>query len=457
MTEKSTTAPKPPGLRRWMTLGAVAVGVAVVFSAAMSLVSVWRETDDSTPFVQAAPEAPPEVADWISEANLVAAEALELYPDSPEAMGVVARLHERFGHQEDAANWWKRALESAPEFTPAYDGIAHLALQQGDHATAAEHFRSAARLNPESSVFPALLGECLIEMGQVKEAVQVLEENRNRFPRSMPTLTLLGQAYFRQREYEKSRQCLETAVEIAPDYTSAYYTLGRACAELGDREKSLAYLERFKQLKEQDAEDHRTRLEGLREHREVRQGIAGILASAARVHVAHGNVERGEQLLQQGIRISPEGTENRQVLAWLYARQGKPEEARELISFLEDRAQDDLELLLGVADLYLELNDNQGAIDVYRRVIGIAPEQSGGYAALAELYLAIGGAPAQARDLAAQAVRLEPRAKYYFLLALACRRSGDRDGALEAIDNAIRLEPAEPRYRELRAAMRGTG
>jgi hypothetical protein len=58
--------------------------------------------------------------------------------------------------------------------------------------------------------------------------------------------------------------------------------------------------------------------------------------------------------------------------------------------------------------------------------------------------------------LAETAVKLAPEAPYLAILSQARARSGDRQGALAAINQALDLQPANGQYRQMREILLGT-
>jgi tetratricopeptide (TPR) repeat protein len=79
----------------------------------------------------------------------------------------------------------------------------------------------------------------------------------------------------------------------------------------------------------------------------------------------------------------------------------------------------------------------------------MAPAQADGYRELAQLYLRAKTRQVEARDLAAQAVKLQPVAANYFLLGWACDVTGDRARALEALQRAVALDPQNQAYQQV--------
>jgi tetratricopeptide (TPR) repeat protein len=232
-------------LRAGVVLLVLLAGVGAVL-----LVSGRHKPRRPNAIADKADEARPEVAVLLREASRVVDRLLDRFPDSPDALDAVAWAYRRFGQTQEAVAWayrrfgqtqeavtyWERCLQLDPGSMSAYYSLGLIAQTEGDLAKAVDDFRKAAQLDPQSSRHAVAWAESLMNMGELDEAARVLEKDLQVHPKSVPSVILAGQVYVRLRQYEKARQYLETAVEMAPDYTSAYYGLGTACAKLGDRE-----------------------------------------------------------------------------------------------------------------------------------------------------------------------------------------------------------------------------
>ena len=104
---------------------------------------------------------------------------------------------------------------------------------------------------------------------------------------------------------------------------------------------------------------------------------------------------------------------------------------------------------LNIGILSIRLKQLGDAEKAFRKVIEVAPGFSGGYRELAQLYLRAGRGFPEARALAEKAVALEPTALNYFVLCWACDMNGDSQNAIKAILQAIQLEPANSKYRNV--------
>jgi len=443
--------------RRWVFRGAVAFLAALVIVYAIVLFP--RHDPElarlDSVMAQVAAGASEEARPLFLEAGQVAHDLLRDFPDDAEALDAAARLYQRFRNGKDAIRCWQRSTELDPGLrATAHAAIASVAFDAGDFEAAAEHYRSAMQEDPASSTYPVSLGEALINQGKPEEAVQVLEEDLKAHPRSMPTAALLGQAYLQVRQYEKARRHLESSVRTSPDYPAAYHGLTTACAQLGDKEKAQEYRKKFQELQSDRDKRRRQELKTKDDMARLRQTVASTYADAARVYIVRGDAQAGERLLLRARELAPNGSPWLLMLASLYERQGRRDEALAILADASQRAPRELSAQLSIAFAYSRLGSNDKAEDAYRQVIELAPHQGSSYAALAQFYLQVGQKLPEAKDLAQKAVELEPAREYWFLLSQACLRSGDRHAARRAIEQAVALDPGNDAFRRLHDQLR---
>jgi len=440
--------------RKWRRLiGWVAVGLALVTSAAIGR-RAWLTPDRyrldtvSPSMIEIANEARPEVAKLIRQAIKQVEELAQKYPDTVEALDVMARLHNQFGSQERAVECWQECLVLAPEFGEAYVQLGLIARESGEHQKAAGYLRKAVKLDPRSDSLPVELAQALMNSGKLEEAVEVLEKNLQAHPGSMPSFAVLGDVCVRLEEYEKAKKSYEEAIETAPDYAVVYYGLANACARLGETEKSKEYLKRFKALKRRDEEDHRDSLKAADDLASAQDRVAQIMTVAAKVDLLYGDSRAAEASLIRATELSRNIPESFTVLAWLYEQQSRYDEALKVLSRAEENNPEDMGVQMRLGTLHAHLQRFESAEKAFVRVTQISPHQAGGYAALASLYLKTNRKLSEARMMAVKAVEREPLPHNYSLLSIAYWRNGDITEARAAIERALALEPNNPEYRQ---------
>ena len=105
------------------------------------------------------------------------------------------------------------------------------------------------------------------------------------------------------------------------------------------------------------------------------------------------------------------------------------------------------ERYLSLAKVSAQLGEPEAAEATLKMAIAIKPEAAIGFATLAEFYVE-GGKAKQARWYAQEAVRRQPSAEGYELLASTCRLLGDHEGAKTALALARKLEIVKPRPKQ---------
>jgi len=380
------------------------------------------------------------------EAVEVGREAMESFPDSPEPLALLAMTHNRFGNSNEAVKCWRRLLDLDPKNAEAYAGLGTIALERGDYEESATHCSQALEADPKMPNVRAALADALMSLGQMQKAAAVLEEDLRLFPQATGSLFRLGQAYLQQGEHEKAVESFEAALRTDPDCTYAYYGISNACRHLGEREKSAEYMQTFKELKAKDLQADKQQTRDYDDEREVRRTVRLVHFVAGNIYFKHANLPKVETHWLRAVELVPRETVARGQLANLYQRQNRLPEASVLLSQLREIEPDNPLHCLNLGALHARMNHVDEAEKAFQEARRLAPRQSAPYIALAQLYLQTGRNRPEARQLAQKAVEMEPAARNYAVLAIACEENGDFAGALAAIRRAVDLDPKSANY-----------
>ena len=436
-------------LKRLLLVGMLLVAIGVVLRVCFAPVK------RPSAVAQAVANASPEVAELLLEADGAVHQMAERYPDSLDTLDVTAMLHARFGNVDEAIACWKRCLEIAPDFAEAHFRIGLIEHERGENSDASSHFRRATEIDPSLSNYPVHWAKSLTNEGKLEEAARVLRADLARHPDSVASLSILGDTYLQLKQYDKAKQCYEQVVELAPHVTSAHYGLGTACAQLGETEAAKHYLDCFKALKSRDEQAHRNELKteelGLSR---VRQGVAEVLLAAAKGYLAGNDPKTAESLLIRARKLDPALGETWRVLAWLYERQNRIDEALEVTREYAGRDPEDVFAQLSLGQLLARIGRVDEAAAILHATSEMAPNNAAVQATMAEFCLQAERDSPDAARAAQRAAALAPTAHHFFLLALARRACGELESAKEAIDQAIALAPERTEYRDLRDAVR---
>jgi Flp pilus assembly protein TadD len=143
------------------------------------------------------------------------------------------------GRYEEAAAWFRYALQLQPDNALAHENLARACNQQGialagarRFAEAETWFREAARLRPDGIDFHSNLAKMLQAQGKLTEAVTVYERVLQLKPGDIEAHNALGGLLMRLGRYADARQHYQRWVELTPDSAEAHNYLGTAFQEL---------------------------------------------------------------------------------------------------------------------------------------------------------------------------------------------------------------------------------
>jgi len=438
---------------RWRRRKRLWFALALLVAAAAGIrftVAVFQaRSQPRIAIVDVAPSAQPEVANVVCEAAEVLETLIKRFADQPDSWHALAQYYFKFGKLDDALACWKRCVELAPADSQGHFWLGYAARQEGNSDAAVESFRKALECAPRSPEVCIALAQALIDLGQMEEAIGVLEKNLAAYPQSIPSYVLLGEINVQLKEYERAKQSFETVIAAWPDHTAAYYGLARACGALDETAQAERYMERFEQLRAQDEKEHREFLKTRTDLPGVQRKVSEVFTLAGQAYLAGGDVETAEKLLLRAGELCSSQVECHRILSWLYERQGRIDEAHDALVRGSKANPDDVGAHHNLGTFLARRGRFEEAETAFKRAIETAPHLGGGYAALAGLYLTSNRSLPEAEKLAAKAVELEPLAKNYYLVAVACLRNEKLPQAQSAIKHAIALEPANAEYRRM--------
>ena len=391
---------------------------------------------------------PESAAELMEEAKLNLDRAVLAFPDDADVIEVKARLLYYSGDSTAAAECWERCLDLNPRYAYAYHGLGGVAAKKANYEEAAALQSKALALIPGFSDAALALADSLMKQGKIEEAVKVLEDDVRANPDSIQSHVAIGQAYLQANEYAKARDSFRAALGLQPDSPRAQFGLTTALMRLGQGDESKKALDRFRELEAEKTEartEARARFDDLGE---MYARVAVHYTHAGRVYFAHGVLTEAERLCRRAAVLDPGNTECRIQLAAMYQRNNRPEESLEMCRQLTRIAPENLIYRLNLGLMYANRGNSDAAEKAFKEVIRLEPGHSEGFASLSRLYLRGGRELAEAERLAREAVRIDRIAPNYFLLSQVLAAKANRAGAISPLEEAIRLDPENPRYAE---------
>lgn len=300
------------------------------------------------------------------------------------------------------------------------------ALKTGDLSTAERLCRGALRESPDEPDLLFLLGYGLRQQGRPQAALEAFSRVVDLCPREAThwsnyatTLALVG-------DVDAARLAAETAVALAPRVPENLDRLGVLQLQCGQR-----------------AEACRT----LMQAHALAPDSVDVRLHAARAGIACRD-QRAEALLLTWRNWPSLGAGQQRVLAELLVQVGEAPSAMELLQDLARQAPTDWSSLLLLAKVYERVNRVDQARELLDRIHANAPPGDEAIAHEVKVQQAQLAArrnePAVARSLLEEAGPWgESDDGYYFALAVACDRLGDAAATMRALDIAHAFQVSE--------------
>jgi Flp pilus assembly protein TadD len=215
------------------------------------------------------------------------------------------------------------------------------------------------------------------------------------------------------------------AIRLDPTSRGPRETLAASLEELGRTREAIDFLAYVVRT---DPEDFRAR------------------RTLVRLFDESGQAARGDSLVLAGLSQASDSPQTVAIAARRAQDRGDIGRAIGLWRTVLRQIPDDPEATLSTGYCLLRVGDTAGAREVYEKALRLAPGWPDAANGLAWTLLESGGAPSEAADLAAMAVRGSPVAPFYDTLARALLADGKCGEARAAASKAISLDPANAGY-----------
>jgi len=336
--------------------------------------------------------------------------------------GTQSKGAERDALFQKSADAMIRAWKEAPLNTDHPRNLAKLYLawgnlSEGEERTerlnkALEYSEAARKLSPNNA-------QILNERGQIYSVLGDLEKAEEQFKKSLElddeyvqTYLLLGENYMLQKKWEEAAQAYEKAIELKAKTQAAYRGLGYVYTQLGDTEAALKIYEKAVELWPKSFEEHKNlailyqqvgRPEDALEQARIALELApenqkkamenfvaqlqGAIPTspedAARVQelmtqgqtqVQNKEWDAAQKTFEQVIELDPNNAVAHSMLAYVYARQGRLQDAIAENQATIRLSPNDYNSYKNLAILYQQTGDLAKALEFAEKALALAPE-----------------------------------------------------------------------------------
>jgi len=458
-TRSQTTTPRATRRALWFLIFgvivcAILVGISVswFFSTTSDRTKETRQTSVSFESKTTKTELTYEeqIAAFKEEEMQLAGHTMKEFPDSGGSYMLIGDLHARHGDSAEAMKFWKKNLEINPKNFIAWRNMGRIALEKEQFDQAVKFLRKALEINPETTGLRSDIAKAFMDSGKYAKAVTELQEEIKIFPSSFTARFQLAEAYRQQKEYDKAIEHYEQTIRLEPEHSHAHYGLAMVYTRMGQPDKAREHLAAFRKLRVKVDSAYSDRQIGSVEYlASLRASVVKTYLDAELLYRNSGNTAKSEQLLNRASEVDPNNTRCLERLASLYYTSDRVAKALGCFEKMARVDPNNTIFYLNIGQIATKLRMFEKAEQAFRKTIALAPNDPAGYRELARFHLRTNTNLALAYSLAQKAITLGKNAETYFLLGWAADVNGNRAGALQAMEQAIKLEPNNQKYRKI--------
>jgi len=257
----------------------------------------------------------------------------------------------------------------------------------GQSKKALEYLEDAVKLNPNDADGRMRLAEESVKSGDYAKAESYLAEILKRNPKSIQALLLWMQVAERQKDDQKLKRIYAQILALEPENENVIYNLGALEYEAGHWKESLSYFKRYGAKHPEDPDIHATLLDL---YKKIGDQDAAFKEAQTLVRLRPKaldgyltmleSLERQKKykemipLAEQGLKQAPETLALMEYLLLANIETGNEAGALSQLREIVKLRPKDPTLWLQLARLSEKLDRNQEAIEAYRHVMQLSPD-----------------------------------------------------------------------------------
>lgn len=333
---------------------------------------------------------------------------------------------------QSAKTLFDRAIDIDSNFAEAYAGLCDSLLALYEHSRSTDFFEQAERachrgltLDAGAGDVNASLGNLYRLSGQYDKAVIEFERAIALNNRNVDAYDGLADTYLRQNRLDAAERAYQQVIDLQPGYWRGHLEMGNFLFDTGRIQEAVELFTYVVSVTPDNA-----------------TGYLNLGSAYAML----GHFENADAAWRKSIDLEPRTSAFMNV-GYSYFLLGRFDDSAEMYQQACKLAPEDFEAWGSLGDAYRHTADNkslaipayQKAIELGEQMLDINPSDALTMAMLAQYYANTGNAQ-QARTLAAEAGKLEPRnMQVHYYLAVTKASLGKDDEAVAAIKKAVEL------------------
>lgn len=329
------------------------------------------------------------------------------------ASAMVWGSHDRLKDYRSEWAVWASVLEVYPESPAALNMLAQEYIDRGEMDKAMDYARKSVKYGPKKATSLLTLSGLLIVEGEYDEAEALLwpiVETGEKVGKVADAYANLGVIRSRQQRWAEAITFFTRAIEIAPELAKPYHNVGVLYRRMGQPADAVYYFEKAIELSLDKAH--------------TRKQLADLYEQLQRY-------DEAETQLKQLVAEEPESATNQDLLGAFYARRGRFDLAVPAFERAVALQQSNASLQLRLAESLRALGRFDEAAAIFEQLTEAIPDDARAYFRLARVRLDQGQVD-QAVTLLKQAVSIDPEhAQAVALLGELMQRSATQPAATQ--------------------------
>jgi len=352
--------------------------------------------------------------------------ALRLRPDVIQVRMLLADAYLAVGRSEEAASLIREHIKQTPQDSQSYLVLGMILKKQKKNDESREAFEKALKLSPENVVAIDQLADLDLEAGAFSAVHQRADALLQKEPKSAPAYFIHGRSYVIEKNFAAAEAALRKAIELDPNLAAAYNLLVAIYVEANKLPDALKELETVLGKNPQYSPALLT---------------SGIIYERMGDFAKLNNLDRAGELARKAHELAPAEPSVQDTLGWVLYRQGKYQEAADLLeqSASKSPGNGEIQFHLGMANYMMgRLDEARAALEKAVAASGDFPGQDEAKSRLALLSqggdLSIPDLEKSVKDKSNDPVAL-------MRLGAAYAKAGTADKAAQAYEKALQANP----------------
>ncbi|MCA9546180.1 MAG: tetratricopeptide repeat protein, partial [Myxococcales bacterium] len=336
-------------------------------------------------------------------------------PDRSQALVVKARLAlGAEGGAEQAVRDLEEAIKAWPENLAAIELLSERHMGAGEFEKALDQLENLQAAGVKSAELSIRIAAAARALGRNERAEKTLEEAAQAFPDKPAVQAAIGDLALDQKDYDTAREAYEKALSLDAGYQQARLRIADLLVRKAKVREAIEYIE-----------------EGIRKNPNSAALLVGLGQMQIRLGVAGRQrqyFEEAKATFEKALKVDPTSQLARLALARALVRLDQPKPALKLLEELAVHPDVHEDLSYDLAGARAELGDHAGAIEDYERALVLRKDDPEVLVGLAEAFINKGD-PERAREPLERALKSAPDlAKAHYLagrVELAAGKAGD--------------------------------